>query len=118
MTPFRTLAVAVALTSTCIWNGSAYGQPVRPAPTASLAQTERVAVALRQGMSSDEVQKLLGKPRRTSLRDVGSMASVPTPGTLQWLYSWEGADRASLRVDFAPKAQGEWVVASWEWASF
>lgn len=89
-------------------------QPAMP----SLVQTERAAVDLRRGMSVEEVRTLLGRPRRTALRDVGGSPAAAAQGTLQWLYSWDGSDRDSLRVDFVPIAAGGWTVASWEWATY
>lgn len=93
-------------------------QPMKQPAVASLAQTERAAVDLRRGMSTEEVRTLLGKPRRTALRDVGGSPASPAQGTLHWLYSWDGSDRGSLRVDFVPLAAGAWTVASWEWAAY
>ena len=43
-------------------------QASRPGANPSLAQAERNAVELKQGMTLEEVQKLLGKPKRTALR--------------------------------------------------
>ena len=53
-----------------------------PGASASFAQTERNSVELKQGMTLEEVQKLLGKPKRTALRNTGSSAGEPGQGTL------------------------------------
>jgi hypothetical protein len=89
-------------------------------PAGALAQSpERNAVELRQGMTPEEVQKLLGKPRRTALRADGGYAGSPTQGTLQWTYVWGASNAASservLQVDFAGKGAGQWSVNGWGW---
>jgi hypothetical protein len=86
-----------------------------------LPQAERLAVELRQGMTPVEVQKLLGKPKRTSLRAdayVGSRES--SPGTLQWTYSWPGGSQSdrTLQVVFASKSPESWSVNSWDWTGY
>ena len=90
-------------------------------PAGAAAQSpERNAVELRQGMTPEEVQKLLGKPRRTALRvDAGYGGSV-SQGTLQWTYVWGGAKGTSssertLQVDFSGKTAGQWTVNGWAW---
>ena len=88
-------------------------------PAGALAQSaERNAVELRQGMTPEEVQKLLGKPRRTALR--ADYAGAAPQGMLQWTYVWGGGAGASssertLQVDFAGKGAGQWTVNSWAW---
>ena len=90
-------------------------------PAGALAQSaERNAVELRQGMTPEEVQKLLGKPRRTALRADSGYAGAAPQGTLQWTYTWGGGAGASssertLQVDFAGKGAGQWTVNSWAW---
>jgi len=84
----------------------------------SLAQAERNSVELKQGMSLDEVQKLLGKPRRTALR-----AGIQGQGALQWSYFWSGpasssSSERSLQIEFAAKAPDQWIVNSWGWSSY
>jgi hypothetical protein len=94
-------------------------QPVRPAATLTLAQAERMAADLKQGMSLEDVQKLLGKPRRTALKSNGASTSSPWQGTLQWSYTWTGSSsQANLHVQFSAKAPEQWYVNSWEWASY
>ena len=89
----------------------------------SRAQAERNAVELKQGMTPDEVQQLLGKPRRTALRGTGGAGSAPWQGTLQWTYVWAGAtpsssSERSLQVDFAAKAADQWSVNGWGWSNY
>jgi len=93
----------------------AAAQASLPAAALSAAQAERNSVQLRQGMSIEEVQKLLGKPRRTALKANGN--SAPWQGTLQWTYSWPGASstQGSLHVVFAATAPEKWYVNSWDW---
>ena len=89
----------------------------RPPESLSITQAERQAADLKQGMSIDDVQGLLGKPRRTALKSSGSGAAQ---GTLQWTYSWTGSSSSpgSLRVDFVSKTANAWYVNSWEWANY
>ena len=86
----------------------------------SFAQAERKAIDLRQGMSLEEVQRLLGTPRRTALKSAGGFASAPSQGTLHWTYAWPGAgaSQPSLSVDFASTAPEKWYVNSWEWSTY
>ena len=96
----------------------ASAQTPRPAAGLSAAQAERKSVELRQGMSSEEVEKLLGKPRRTALKNGAS--SAPGQGTLQWTYSWPGtySTQGSLNVTFGATTPEQWRVNSWEWSSY
>lgn len=112
------LALAAAALHSLAPPPAAHAQPAKKPVASSQAQTERMAVDLRQGMSLDEVHALLGKPRRTALRDVSGNSTTPSQGTLQWLYSWDGTDRGTLRIDFAPRPEGRWAVTSWEWATY
>ena len=85
----------------------------------SAAQAERKSVELRQGMSSEEVEQLLGTPRRTMLKN-GASAGAPGQATLQWTYSWPGtySTQGSLNVVFGATTQEQWRVHSWEWSSY
>jgi hypothetical protein len=109
-----------ALLTPLAWTSPAAAQASRPAATLSFAQAERNAVDLRQGMSAEEVQKLLGTPRRTALKTNGAPAATPWQGTLQWTYSWPGANssQGTLSVVFAAAAPEKWFVNSWEWSSY
>lgn len=102
------------------WVGPATAQNPRPVAALSFAQAERKSIDLRQGMSVDEVQKLLGTPRRTALKSSGGFASAPSQGTLHWTYAWPGADssQASLSVVFAATGPEKWYVNSWEWSRY
>jgi len=97
---------------------SVQAEPSRPSGNLTLAQAERNSIELKQGMSAEEVQKLLGKPRRTGLKNNGIAAN--SPGSLQWTYSWSGSTSpaGSLRVDFSAKTAQDWYVTSWEWATY
>lgn len=90
-----------------------------PAAAAHLSQSrgEALAVELKQGMTLEEVQNLLGKPRRTALK---SGFGAPSESTLQWTYSWgsNGFSEKNLQVVFASKAQERWQVTSWDWGSY
>ena len=77
-----------------------------------------MAVDLKQGMSAEEVQRLLGKPRRTALRNNGISANATSQGILQWTYTWTGPSQGTLHVEFAAKTPEEWYVNSWEWATY
>lgn len=110
-----TLAFAAALLLPSISPASA--QTSRPAAGVSLAQAERNSVELKQGMSVEEVQKLLGKPRRTALKNNGG--SMNAQGALQWMYTWTGSPtQGTLQVEFAAKAPEQWYVNSWEWSAY
>jgi len=111
------LVLALAALPSLLWISTAYAQSVQAAGALSLTQTERVAVDLKQGMSAEEVQKLLGQPRRTTLKSAGSYPGTASQGTLQWTYSWTGS-QGNLRIDFAAKAPDQWYINSWEWTTY
>ena len=116
----KLLMIAVLATPTA-WLPLAYAQAPRGA-TPSLAQAERNAVDLKQGMTPDEVQQLLGKPRRTALRSTGP-ANAPWQGTLQWTYVWTGgassvSSERSLSIEFAAKSAEQWYVNGWGWSNY
>jgi outer membrane protein assembly factor BamE (lipoprotein component of BamABCDE complex) len=101
---------------------AAFAQAVAGA-TRSIAQAERNAVDLRQGMTLEEVQQLLGKPRRTALVANGVYAGTSGQGTLQWTYVWSGAAPSSpaersLQIDFAARAADQWTVNGWNWSLY
>jgi hypothetical protein len=113
------LMLALALLPSLLGISVAGAQVVQPAAVLSLAQTERAAVDLKQGMSADEVQKLLGKPLRTALKNDGTIANTSPQGTLQWIYSSTGSSaQGNLRIEFTAKTADQWHVKSWEWASY
>jgi hypothetical protein len=111
------LVLAAATLPSFLWVSPAGAQALHPVAVLSLAQAERVAVDLKQGMSAEEVQKLLGKPQRTALRsDAGSR---PSQGTLQWAYSWTSASApGNLHVEFVAKTPDQWSVNGWEWVTY
>ena len=101
------------------WISPALAQSSRPVATATFAQAERNAVDLKQGMSVDDVERLLGKPRRTALKSNGNSLNATYPGTLQWTYNWTSASSPSiLQVEFAAKTPEAWYVNSWEWVKY
>ena len=120
MTRLAALLFLAALPPLLAWSPRAAAQASAPPAPLSAAQAERNAVSLRQGMSLEEVQKLLGKPRRTALKASGSSAAAPGQGALQWTYSWPGASSTlgSLHVVFGAAAPEKWLVNSWEWSSY
>jgi len=94
-------------------------QSARPAAGLTVAQAERSAVDLKHGMSAEEVERLLGKPRRTALKSNGGSSSPPSQGTLRWTYNWSsGTTPAILYVEFSSKTPEAWFVNSWEWATY
>lgn len=110
-------AIALALLLGASGAPLAQAQAPRTAET-SLVQAERLSAELKQGMSSDDVRKLLGPPRRTALRSDGSSLSETTNSRLQWTYVWNGTSGpGTLRVDFRSKSEA-WSVTSWEWTTF
>jgi hypothetical protein len=113
------LLAAVFLAGTG-WFSHAGAQGKRAAAGASGAPTERAAVDLRQGMTLDEVQQLLGKPWRTAMTSTG-FAGAAWQGTLRWTYTWIASASSSernLNIDFAAKAPEQWTVSGWSWSSY
>jgi len=102
-----------------LWFSPAGAQALNTAAALSLAQAERMAVDLRQGMSAEEVQKLLGKPQRTALKSNGGFGNTPSQGSLQWTYSWTGSSApGNLHIEFVTKTADQWYVNSWEWTTY
>ena len=119
MKPIALVLTLAVLPWFFLWASPAGAQASRPAAVLSLAQAEQVAVDLKQGMSAEEVQKLLGQPRRTALKSEGGFPNMPSQGTLQWTYSWTGSStQGNLRVEFAAKIPDHWCVNSWEWTTY
>ena len=119
MTRLAALLFLAALSSSVAWSPSASAQAARPVAPLSAAQAERNSIELRQGMSLEEVQGLLGKPRRTALKTAG-FSTTPGQGILQWTYSWPGtgSSQGSLEVVFNATAPEKWLVNSWEWSRY
>ena len=111
-----TLILLAALSALLAWMPPAAAQSSRAATSASFAQAQRSSVELKQGMTPEEVQKLLGKPKRTALRNTGSSAAEPWQGTLQWTYAW--ASERTLQVVFAARTPEQWYVNSWDWSDY
>jgi len=113
-----TFVLWLATLPSLLWLSPVGAQVLRPVPALSLAQAERVAIDLKQGMSSDEVRQLLGRPQRTALKGNG-FPNVTSLGTLQWTYSWTGSSApGNLRIEFAAKTPDQWYVNGWEWGAY
>ena len=80
MRRLSTLFFLVAFLPSFAWLVPASAEGSAPGAAPSRAQAERNAVDLKQGMTPDEVQLLLGKPRRTALRGNGGSPSSPSRG--------------------------------------
>jgi len=110
--------LAAALLAAPGWSSLAAAQGTRAVAGASRAAPERAAFDLTQGMTLDEVQKLLGKPWRTAMTSTGS-SGAPSQGTLRWTYVWVASASASernLNIDFNAKAPEQWTVNGWSWS--
>jgi hypothetical protein len=108
------LVLAAALLPFVAWSAPAGAQASRAGANPGLGQAERNAVELKQGMTLEEVQKLLGKPKRTALKNTGSHTGAPWQGSLQWTYAW--SPERILHVVFAAKSPEQWHVSSWDWS--
>ena len=108
---------AAALIASLFWAPPATAQNAAPGAALSFAQAERKSIDLRQGMSLEEVQRLMGAPRRTALKS-SPFASSPSQATLHWTYAWPGASSSPtiLSVVFAASSPQKWHVDSWEWS--
>ncbi|HUL93440.1 MAG TPA: hypothetical protein VLV56_13935 [Burkholderiales bacterium] len=113
----RALFLLAALSPSFAWTAPAGAEASRVSEDLNLADAERRAADLKQGMSIEDVQALLGKPRRTSLKNSGGSGSPQ--GTLLWTYNWTGSSATGgLRVTFVSKTPNAWSVNSWEWANY
>lgn len=100
----------------CLVLALAGGPPPLAAAQAGAARVERNAIELKQGMTLESVQKLLGKPKRTALKHSSAPAGERWQGTLEWSYTFGSEySQRELQVVFAAKAPEEWTVDSWDW---
>jgi hypothetical protein len=109
------MLVAVLLAASG-WFSHASAQTKRAVAGASGAVAERAAVDLRQGMTLEEVQQLLGKPWRTAL--TGGPGGMPS---LRWTYTWGSSAPAAernLNIEFAAKVPEQWIVNGWNWSIY
>jgi hypothetical protein len=121
MARLAVLLLLAALPVSLAWSPPVVAQSARPAVALSAAQAERKSVDLKQGMSLEAVEELLGKPRRTALKNGGSAG-----GSLQWTYAWPGAasSQGTLNVVFGAKTPDgaktaeQWYVSGWEWSTY
>ena len=107
----------------CLLCNAAIG--AEPAPSKeklTLGQAERLSVDLKQGMTLQEVERLLGKPKRTALKPSTNYSGPggSSQGTLQWTYAWTSQTQSDriLQVVFAGKSPEEWLVHSWDWGGY
>ena len=110
-----------AVLSCLLYSAGTAAQSVQPREKSTLAQAEGVAVGLKQGMTLEEVENLLGKPKRTALRTTGYGGTPElSRGTLQWTYTWPSPSRSdhSLQVVFTSKSPEQWFVNSWDWTGY
>jgi hypothetical protein len=114
----RLYAMRVSAALSCLLLGTAAAAPAEDKLT--YVQAERRAVDLKQGMTLDEVQKLLGKPRRTALKSTLGYSAADSQGTLQWIYTWTSTSQAerNLQVTFASKSPEAWLVNGWDWSGY
>jgi hypothetical protein len=114
----RKFAVALCALGALAIAPVAAAQQARAETSLTLAQAERNAAELQRGMSSEEVRKLLGKPKRTGLKDDGA-PSATSRGALRWTYVWNGGSGpGTLNVDFVSDAPEQWHVRGWEWSNY
>jgi hypothetical protein len=110
-----------ALLSCLLYSNGVAAQSSQLKNKVSLVQAESLAVDLKQGMTLEEVEKLLGKPKRTALK-ASAYGATPdsSQGILQWTYTWSSATQSdhSLQVMFASKSPERWIVNSWDWAGY
>jgi hypothetical protein len=112
----RAVFCVAALLMACFCSWPALAQDAAADGGMTIGQAEKLAANLRQGMTVDEVQKLLGKAQQTALKNDGGAPNLPSKGTLQWSYVWgEAANRARLRVDFTAQPLEPYHVNSWQW---
>jgi len=113
--------LVTALPGTTGWLSHAVAQGMHSAPGGSRAAAERAAVDLKYGMTPEEVQKLLGKPWRTTLSGNGGSGNTPWQGTLRWTYTWNASSSAAernLNIDFNGKTADQWNVSGWSWTGY
>jgi hypothetical protein len=114
----RLYAMLVLAVLSCLPFGAATAAPGEEKIT--FAQAERRSIDLKQGMTLDEVQRLLGKPKRTALKTSGYSGTAEAQGTLQWTYTWSSASQSerNLRVSFTGKSPEQWLVSGWDWSGY
>ena len=124
-TAMRLLLLALliaAILGMLSWFSPAGAQAPRAVSSASRVQAERAAVDLRQGMTPEQVEQLLGKPWRTALAGTGA-GNAPGQGTLRWSYVWTGSPSSQsservLNVEFNATAAERWTVSGWSWSPY
>ncbi len=117
MKPLHIKIFLPAMLSCLLYSAGTVAQAVYP-KALTPTQTEQRAVDLKQGMTLEEVEKLLGKPKRTALR---AQVGLHEPqGSLQWTYTWSSPSQSdrSLQVVFASKSPERWLVSCWDWTVY
>jgi len=117
MKPLHIKIFLPAMLSCLLYSAGTVAQAAYP-KALTLTQTERRAVDLKQGMTLEEVENLLGNPKRTALR--AQVGLHESQGSLQWTYTWSSPSQSdrSLQVVFASKAPERWLVNSWDWTGY
>ena len=117
------LAILLSSILACLVCNTALGaQPVPSREKLTLGQAERLAVDLQQGMTLQQVERLLGKPKRTALKTLSNYSgpSGSSRDALQWTYAWTSPTQSEriLQVVFVGKSPEEWLVNSWDWGGY
>lgn len=114
----RRLTIILPILLSCGLYSAGLGAQAAKPKVLSYAQAERLSVELQQGMTLEEVQNLLGKPRRTALKSDGPAAAEG--GVLQWTYAWSsvGQSEPLLHIMFTSKSSQRWAVTSWDWSAY
>ena len=68
---------------------------------------------------AEDVERLLGKPKRTALKQGFAASADAAQGSLQWTYMWADTSQRddTLQVVFTRKS-GQWLVESWGWNAY
>ena len=110
-----------AMLSCLLYSAETAAQSVHPKEKLTLPQAERLAVDLKQGMTAEEVEQLLGRPKRTALKTLGyGVTPEASQGTLRWTYAWPSPSQSdrSLQVVFLNKSPERWFVSGWDWTEY
>ena len=119
MKPLHVKIFLSAMLSCLLYSAGTAAQSAYP-KALTLTQIERLAVDLKQGMTLEEVEQLLGKPKRTALKAQGYGGLHESQSSLQWTYTWSSPSQSdrSLQVLFAGNTPERWLVNSWEWIGY
>ncbi|HTP60903.1 MAG TPA: hypothetical protein VMJ14_02360 [Burkholderiales bacterium] len=115
----RTRATVAALLFLLSSGAPAAALPAHPASPLSLSRAEQLSVDLKQGMTMEEVDGLLGEPTRTAFKSPDyDVNSTNVPRTMQWIYEWTTPSQMnqSFQLIFTKKPHGQWSLDGWAWA--